>query len=291
MPSVSSLASMLSRVAAKQVQLNRGSSSAWESFEPHRRRVTELVVGDATARGGRLCILGAGNCNDLDLDRLEDFFSEVHLVDLDSEALGGGLRRQSLETSSRITLHGGVDLGGLAARLSAMRPGSVTQREIDDLVQQASQPPDPELGTPFDVVVSTCLLSQLMNSAVDALGAGHLRVPELLAAIRTAHVRLLTKAVAAGGRGLLITDVASTDACKQIGTASDAQLPQLERQIAERGQYFLGVDPALIGEQLRTDVYLSSHIESVERTPPWRWRITPRRTYLVVAFVIRTAKR
>ena len=29
-----------------------------------------------------LCVLGAGNCNDLDLRRLSSLFDEVHLVDL-----------------------------------------------------------------------------------------------------------------------------------------------------------------------------------------------------------------
>ena len=298
MPAVSPSPRVTNSVVARQVELNRGSLGAWESFEPHRRRVTELIVGGGPTRGGRLCILGGGNCNDLDLGRLANAFSEVHLVDVDREAIEKAAKRQSLEDSSRVVLHGGIELGGIADRLSAARPASATERELDDLIQQAAQPPeaglaDPgaDLSTPFDVVASTCLLTQLMNSAVDALGAGHPRVPELLAAIRTAHVRLLAKAVAPGGRGLLITDVASTDACKHIETVGDAELSRLERRIARRSEYFLEVDPALIEEQLRTDVDLGSRIDSVERTPPWRWRITSQRTYLVVGFVIRAAKR
>ena len=294
MPAISPLPRVTNSVVVRQVELNRGSLGAWVTFQPHRRRVTELIVGSGADRGGRLCVLGAGNCNDLDLDRLANAFSEVHLVDVDREALEKAAKRQSLEDSSCVVLHGGIDLGGIAAQLSAARPASATEWEFDDLIRQAAQPPESslaDLGAPFDVVASTCLLTQLMNSAVDALGAGHPRAPELLAAIRTAHVRLLAKAVAPRGRGLLITDVASTDACKHIETAGDAELPRLQRRIARRSEYFLEVDPALIEEQLRTDVYLGSRIESVERTPPWRWRITSRRTYLVVGFVIRAAKR
>jgi hypothetical protein len=41
----------------------------WTLFAEHRARLTETVVASATP-AGRLCILGAGRCNDVDLDRL-----------------------------------------------------------------------------------------------------------------------------------------------------------------------------------------------------------------------------
>ena len=283
-------ASVENRVVARQGRLNRGSSKGWESFGPHRRRVTELILDGGRSVGGRLCVLGAGNCNDLNLSRLAGAFSAIHLVDLDGDALEGAAGRRSAPDPLRVVLNGGIDLGGIAGRLAALRPETAAAREIDELIQQAAKPSPADLGGPFDVAASTCLLTQLMNSAVDAMGESHPRLPELLAAIRTAHVRLLGNMVAPGGSGLLITDVASTDACKQIATAGDAELPGLERQIAKRDQYFLGVDPALIEDQLRTDVYLGSRIETVERTLPWRWRITSRRVYLVVGFLFRVAR-
>ncbi len=282
--------SVENRVVARQVQLNRGSSKGWESFGPHRRRVTELILGGGRSVGGRLCVLGAGNCNDLDLSRLAGAFSSLHLVDLDGDALERAARRRPVPDRIRVVLNGGIDLGGIAGRLAALRPETASEPEIDELIQQAAKPSPADLGGPFDVAASTCLLTQLMNSAVDGMGESHSRLPEMLAAIRTAHVRLLGNMVAPGGSGLLITDVASTDACEQIATAGDAELPRLERQIAKRDQFFLGADPGLIEDQLRTDVYLGSRIETVERSLPWRWRITSRRVYLVVGFFFRVAR-
>ena len=58
-----------------------------------------------TAERARLCILGAGNTNDLDLAALLSTHREVHLVDIDSESLvqrrdTAGSREPSTITSS-----------------------------------------------------------------------------------------------------------------------------------------------------------------------------------------------
>ena len=272
-------------MVARQVRFNRASSNRWDAVEPHRRCVTGLILSACRPGAQRLCVLGAGNCNDLDLQELSQAYEETRLVDLDAHALEEACQRQSVAASAQVVPHRGTDLSGIAARLTALcRPG-VTQGETDELLRLAANPPELELGGPFDVVASTCLLTQLMNSAVDAMGDDHPKLPELLATIRRTHIRLLARTVKAGGTGLLITDVASSDACSRITTAPDSELAGLESSLAANGQYFLGVEPALIEEQLKTDVYLVSRIRKTIRTPPWRWRITSRRTYLIVAFL------
>jgi len=47
------------------------------------------------AAGMRLCILGAGNCNDLDFEALSAWYSEITLVDLDLEAVTRAVERRS----------------------------------------------------------------------------------------------------------------------------------------------------------------------------------------------------
>src|SRR6185295_19591792 len=79
-----------------QTDFNASSAAAWESYTSQRQRMTELFTGAGHSPAGRLCVLGAGNCNDLDLPALLGAYREVHLVDLDEEALNRGVARQGL---------------------------------------------------------------------------------------------------------------------------------------------------------------------------------------------------
>jgi hypothetical protein len=49
------------------------------------------------AAGARLCVLGAGNGNDFDLESLLAAHREVHLVDLDADAQAWCARRKSVQ--------------------------------------------------------------------------------------------------------------------------------------------------------------------------------------------------
>jgi hypothetical protein len=61
---------------------NRESAGLWDGYAEHRQRTTDLVVGIRNGtKGGSLVVLGAGNCNDLDLPRLLTEFSHIHLVE------------------------------------------------------------------------------------------------------------------------------------------------------------------------------------------------------------------
>src|SRR5450432_2426587 len=42
----------------------------WALYADHRAHFTEAIVASASRAGGRLCVLGAGKCNDVDLERL-----------------------------------------------------------------------------------------------------------------------------------------------------------------------------------------------------------------------------
>ncbi len=57
-------------------------------------------------------ILGAGNCYDIDLARLLDRFEQVHLIDLDSEAVIHGVAAQQVDPA-RVSVHG-RDMTGVA---------------------------------------------------------------------------------------------------------------------------------------------------------------------------------
>jgi hypothetical protein len=112
---------------ARQVAHNRESAGNWEHYAEHRARITRLSLGLLNATRGanaRVCVLGAGNCNDLELSELTKHCRELHLIDFDSEALIRGLHTQRLTGGreavvdvpggARVTLQGGVDLTGIA---------------------------------------------------------------------------------------------------------------------------------------------------------------------------------
>src|SRR4029077_12213924 len=100
---------------------NRKTRDLWERFRRHRRRVTAeilaLAPGGNGARGGRLCLLGAGNANDFDLEVLAARFDEVHLVDIDPGALANANSRQSAPARAKLRIHAPVDLSGLYHQL------------------------------------------------------------------------------------------------------------------------------------------------------------------------------
>ena len=110
---------------------NVGTEGMWDLYAHHRSHVTALlleqhqrvlVVQPDEDRGsaiwaprGKLCLLGAGNSNDIDLRKLLRHFETIELVDVDGAALARGTARQlsSEAVAKRVKLHGSIDLLGL----------------------------------------------------------------------------------------------------------------------------------------------------------------------------------
>src|SRR5262249_19148251 len=103
---------------------NASSRSGWERYAAHRRVVTSLLTSGTA--GGRLCVLGAGNGNDLDLPALLKAFREVHLVDLDAEALTFGTTFQKVAGHPGLRTHE-IDVAGVDVR--GWSPGAVISAE------------------------------------------------------------------------------------------------------------------------------------------------------------------
>jgi hypothetical protein len=91
-------------------QRNRLTRDNWSAFAPHRNRVTEMILNAARDRSAdldqtrlpTLCVLGAGNGNDIDFDKIADHYSEITLVDLDCDALQACLDRQNLQRGRKL---------------------------------------------------------------------------------------------------------------------------------------------------------------------------------------------
>jgi hypothetical protein len=250
----------------EQQRRNRQSREAWALFAPHRARVTELIVQQIERlrkRGqARVAVLGAGNLNDLDLQQLAPACESLDLIDLDGEALADGLARQSPALIERVRLRGGVDL---------------SRTNLNEVEGAAAASDSSSL---FDVVASTCLLSQLLEPLVTTVSADQPLPLDAIQSLRQRHVQSILAGLKPGGQGLLITDVVSSVTCESLATTRPADLPVLlQRLIAERN-FFTGLNPRMIEQMLRTAPGVVDRIATLDTLDPWLWNLGPR-VYLV----------
>lgn len=68
-------------------------NNAYNEWESYRRELTEIIMKYAK-ESESIAIFGAGRCNDIDLRRLSECFSEIILFDKDLEAMKEGLYQQ-----------------------------------------------------------------------------------------------------------------------------------------------------------------------------------------------------
>lgn len=73
-----------------------GAYAAWADY---RDALTAFIIGHAE-KGSTVTIVGAGACNDFDLQKIRTHFSEVYLVDLHESVLLQGLRRQKIASAN-----------------------------------------------------------------------------------------------------------------------------------------------------------------------------------------------
>ena len=277
-----------SKAVRSQAKANRSTRDHWAYFASHRAQIQRLVVPELGSRGERsLCVLGAGNCNDVDLKALAEAFAEVHLVDLDASALNAALHRQGVDSSGQVRIHGGVDLTGIAPRFSHWEKAPPSLFEVDEAAADALRLPPPAIGGPFDVVLSPCLLSQLVGYASDVLGDSHPRRRDLLLALRTRHLRMLVDLLKPGGLGVLACDVASSDGVPALGAARKPDLSDLLNRLTYTGRHFDGLAPQAVEAALRSDPLVAPLIANVQLVRPWLWHLGPKRTFLVYAVCVR----
>jgi hypothetical protein len=239
----------------QQRQRNAALQDAWERFAPHRERVMELLMQAAVQRDSpRLALLGVGNGNDVDLKQLLTKYAPIHLTDLDAMAIERGLARQGLSMHPALEVLGGVDL--FDARMD---------------------------GGGVDVACSLCVLSQLIEQAASSWEASD--IAEQLVAVKAArlrHLQLLTRLLAPGGVAILVTDFVSSDTLPELSKVSSATLPQLLARALREQNFFTGLNPAVMLDQLRSETALKDQVTHVQASAPWTWNLGPR-TYGVYA--------
>jgi hypothetical protein len=243
-----------------------------------------LLVERAPASGaGRLCVLGAGNGYELDFTELARVYGEIHLVDLDREALVAASERQVPEVRERLRLHAPIDLSGMLERLEAWKRFEVTPDELLSFPDQVSRRIAGALPAPFDVVTSTCLLTQMQLAVVETLTDRHRLFEAVRQFLNLAHLRTLTRLTAPTGRALLVSDLVS-DLTYPLGTLDpDADHLGVLPELLRTGNLIYAVNPELIAWTAREDPFLA---RSSALSPPiaaWIWSNGGERRFLVYA--------
>jgi len=264
-------------LARHQVEINQSTADNWESYASHRKRVTELIESASAGSGGRLAVLGAGNCNDLDLKRLAAAYAQVDLFDLDASAMRCGLLRQSMRNSPEISIRRGVDFSGVLSRLAMSADKSNRELELAQLTRRAAR--TPRFGTRggYDVVVSACVLSQIISSAVLALGVAEPVLPSLILELRKTHLRMLCGMAAPGGRVVFVSDLVSSDTCRDLLVSARDDIRPLMEAAVQAGNFFTGLNPFAILSRLPRNAC------DFELLDPWLWTLSGERAALVYA--------
>ena len=281
----------MDRLGRRQIDINATSRDQWEAFAEHRRCLTAALARNATARRSRLCVLGAGNANDLDLAALLSVHREVHLVDIDSEALSSGAQRQGVANHPRLRLHGGVDVTATLGVVSDWTPNSeLGPADLDAMAAWPASRTVVVLPGGFDRVASTCVLSQILETAAFTLGKDHRQLAAARAALLAGHLRLMARLAAPGGDAVLVCEVTSSEMLAELPGLANEELAGLLTELGRKGDHYRGLHPRQLLAALRADPSIRPLIAAAGPLMPWRWRLHDR-TYLVGAIGFRLAPR
>lgn len=276
----------MDEITSEQIRRNEESRSGWEKYASHRETVTQLIL-DSAGEGNSLTILGAGNCNDIDLGQLIDRFETISLVDVDRTAIETGVSRQGVSPDEKRIRVFESDVTGLLSSLNdvvvAKNSGS---EQILELAKLATQAQPVGLPAPADVVISTGLITQLVEATIKMVGEANVASPEspglhLVQAVRRRHLRLLSELTRPGGSAILVTEIVSSKTVPGLPSARPEQLPALLQSCLASGNFFTGLHPGIIYQEMMSREF-GCELQGVRLTSPWLWEFTAR-TYAVVA--------
>ena len=277
-------------ITREQIRRNEESRSGWKNYASHRETVTQLILNSA-GDGNSLTVLGAGNCNDIDLGQLADRFEIISLVDIDRTAIEAGMRQQGFPLDDKRFRILASDVTGFFSELNEL--GLTENPDAEKLLELAtlaakSQPA--ELPSPADVVVSTGLITQLVEATIKTAGEANVASTDspglqLVQAVRRRHLRLLSELTNPSGTAILVTEVVSSKTVPGLPNARREQLPALLQSCLASGNFFTGLHPGIIYQEMMSPDF-GCEFEGVRLTPPWLWEFTAR-TYAVVALSAR----
>lgn len=288
---------------------NRQSAELFDEFSLHRQMISAVIKQCLSTlpkadseQLPTLTVWGAGNTNDLDLPAICAQFGLVQLIDLDQESLQRAKQRTDLSDIDRekLRLVGNCDATGLLAQLASLAEG--IKDGSDDLITSfvadavEARPrvltDDKTEILKTDVVVSACLLSQLIDSVFKTLGDDFERVSDVVLAVRDNHLRMLLDAVESGSTVALVTDFVSSDTLPELNKEMPPkEFSDLVVKALNDRNFFTGTNPAAICQRMLVlyNERKGSAGKATEKlklgtTQPWRWKFG-KRSFAAIAMV------
>lgn len=280
----------------RQRFFNRASQASWQAFAAHRQQVTSRLTAAATGSPhDSLCILGAGNCNDLDLVRLTTHWPRITLTDIDAEAMQSGVafQFQTADEQTRLRQRQIVitpcDLTG-ALELCHEITHTPSADALTRLRLALTQLPAIAQGKEtFTAVASTCLLSQLIGTLRHAVGESSPELRPLAEQARLQHLRTLAALTAPGGTALLFADFVSSETEPGLLNAPAHALPAIMDRVTANHGCFTAMNPVILQRLLATPPLAANWSQPPQLSPPWVWNLGPR-SYLVTALTARVSR-
>jgi hypothetical protein len=270
-------------VVEEQIDTNAGSASLRVYFEGHRKKVTGLLAERARDPTARLCLLGAGNANDVDLDVLLERYSEVHLVDLDPAALSRAALTVTRPHASKLVRHAPVDVSFVLDKLERWRSMQITPEELIGHPHAAGMALLQATGGPFDVVASVCLLTQIQRAPVAVLGDQHRLFEAVRHTLTVTHLRVLHALTRPGGTALFVTDVSADRITPLPDDAPEIDFVALVSRLVAERNVFQVANPELLRSIVKDDPVLSKNVRPSPLLDAWIWLNGPENRFLVYA--------
>jgi len=278
-------------VYEEQFSANRSSLAHFDTFALHRSRLNRLLCERAPHSGlGSVCLLGAGNCHDVELPELLRTFGSVHLVDLDERAVAGARARVLESERDRVIVHAPIDLSGMLARLGDWQACHLQPEEMIGWSRATAEGIAEGVGQSFDVVASMCVLSQMQLGLVQALGDRHPLFQAARYTLDITHFRTLWRLLTPSGRGILATDVAYDPDRTHRELSDDGDLRPLLRDPTGRTKLIDTTHPELLRQMFLEDPVLRGQAVLSEPIDAWLWHNGPVRTFLVYALELRGSR-
>ncbi len=136
-------------------------------------------------------------------------------------------------------------------------------------------------------MLSSCLLTQLIEPVIEAMGHESAGLPDALQALRRAHLALMLDLLAPGGAALLVSDLVASDSVPGLADTPAAEVKELMARLIEERNFFSGANPFALLTDLRDGPGLRDKVDRVAMIEPWIWRFSADRSFLVYGIALR----
>jgi hypothetical protein len=285
-------------LTARQIARNRETRSQ-PSFASHREHVMWLIAEALTELTASnelnhrsddaptLTVFGPGNCQDIDLAVLATQFCEIRLVDIDGDAVDNAISKLERHVARRIHVSAPCDIASPLMELEGF-DGLAEDQQTANLAAIESTS-FPRMLPVSDIVVSTCILSQLIDSAIQLVAPDSSNLLPLIQAVRRGHLTRMLNLTAHEGCALLITDLVSSDTVPDLKTTPPAELPDLMFRCLQSGNFFSGLNPAVVQHDLQHHPACVELCTFSRIFPPWHWHLGPRCFAVYAARMVRSS--